>query len=74
MKRSFAELDSVKHESDRKDELQELLLEQMSMDALHCYRCYEDIDQYYQSCVQITNLRKKLQVRQEIVYMDVQEC
>ena len=62
MKRSFAELDSVKHESDRKDLLQKLLQEQKSMDKLSCYKCYEDIDQYYQSCAQLEYLERKLQV------------
>lgn len=62
MKRSFAELDSARHEGNRKEMLQKLLEEQKLMEVLNCYMCYEDIDQYYQSCVQLTNLRKKVQV------------
>ena len=69
IKRSFAELDSVKHEVDRKEMLKQLLEEKKAMESLNCYHCYEDLDQYYQSCVQIMKLRKKLQV---YMYVHVQ--
>lgn len=61
MKRSFGELDSMKHEVDRKQKLESLQQSASSLETLTCPECYHDIDQYYQSCVQLNILKKKIQ-------------
>ena len=62
MKRSFGELDSMKHEVDRKQKLESLQQSASSLETLTCPECYRDIDQYYKSCVQLNKLKKKIQV------------
>ncbi len=63
MKRSFAELDSARHEVDRQQALEDLKQSISSLGELDCPLCSIDIDQYYSACARITHLRKEMQVR-----------
>lgn len=62
MKRSFAEVDSMKHEVDRKEKLQQLQDNARSYEGLICGVCYTDIDQYYLACAAMWKLHRKSQV------------
>ena len=62
MKRSFAEVDSMKHEVDRKEKLQQLQDNAKLYEGLMCGVCYTDIDQYYQACAAMWKLHRKSQV------------
>ena len=62
MKKSFAELDSMKYQYDRQEKLEALQQTMSSLDGLYCPVCITDIDQYYQSCDQLQKLKKKMQV------------
>lgn len=62
MKRSFAENDSVRHEVDRKQALQDLEQSIKNLQKLDCPICSEDIDSYYSACARITDLKRKMQV------------
>lgn len=61
MKRSFAELDSARHEVDRQQAVQELEQNVGSLQRLDCPVCDTDIDHYYGACARITHLKKKMQ-------------
>ncbi len=63
MKRSFAEVDSARHEVDRQQALRDLEQSIGSLEGLDCPLCSVDIDQYYSACARIAHLRKKMQVR-----------
>ena len=63
MKRSFAELDSARHQVDRQQAVQELEQNVGSLQRLDCPICDTDIDHYYGACARITYLKKKMQVR-----------
>ena len=54
MKRSFAENDSVCHEVDRKQALQDLEQSIRDLQKLDCPICSEDIDSYYSARARIT--------------------
>ena len=60
MKRSFAEIDSAKHEVDRKQALQDLEESINGLGELDCPICFEDIDQYYSACARIAYLRREM--------------
>ena len=62
MKRSFAEIDSVRNENKHTTRLERLKEELSSMECLDCSKCAADIEQYYEKCSQITHLHMKLQV------------
>jgi len=62
MKRSFAENDSVRHEVDRKQALQDLEQSIRDLQKLDCPICSEDIDSYYSACARITYLKREMQV------------
>ena len=62
MKRSFAEIDSARHEVDRKQALQDLEQSIRDLQELDCPICFEDIDSYYSACARITYLKGQMQV------------
>lgn len=62
MKRSFAEIDSARHEVDRKQALEDLEQSITGLGQLDCPVCFEDIDQYYSACARIAHLRREMQV------------
>ena len=62
MKRSFAENDSVCHEVDRKQALQDLEQSIRDLQKLDCPICSEDIDSYYSARARITYLKREMQV------------
>lgn len=62
MKRSFAEIDSARHEVDRRQTLDSL---ESNIDCLkrqeECPLCMQDIDHYYSACARILQLKKEMQ-------------
>ena len=62
MKRSFAEIDSARHEVDRTQALQDLEQSIRDLQELDCPICFEDIDSYYSACARITYLKREMQV------------
>lgn len=62
MKRSFAEIDSVRNEDKRATQLERLKQELSSMERLDCSICAQDIEDYHEKCSQITHLHMELQV------------
>ena len=62
MKRSFAELDSMKNKIDRQEQLLKLEEKIGSLDNVLCSVCTQDIDKYYQSCEQYIKLQREMQV------------
>ena len=63
MKRSFAELDSARHQVDRQQAVEELEQNVGSLQRLGCPICDTDINHYYGACARITHLKKTMQVR-----------
>lgn len=62
MKRSFAEIDSARNEDRRTAKLEELK-KLASLEDLKCSKCVHDINEYYDKCLQITDLHNAMQVR-----------
>ena len=63
MKRSFAEIDSARHQVDRQEALHSL---RRKSESLHqrpdCPTCLQDVDQYYSACVKLTENNRDMQV------------
>ena len=62
MKRSYAELDSMKQEVDRQQQLQEVQESVKALKELHCHVCTPDIDQYYSCAARIAYLQASMKV------------
>ena len=62
MKRSYAELDSMKHEVDRQQQLQNLKERAQALEELTCPVCISDIDQYYSCAARIADLQAAMKV------------
>ena len=62
MKRSFAEIDSMRHVSDNQEALYSIKESIQSLENEVCPICVQDIDQYYNACAIVTNLHKNMQV------------
>ena len=62
MKRSFAEMDSARHEVDRRQALDSLENNIVSLQGQEeCPLCMQDIGHYYSACARITELQKEMQ-------------
>ena len=66
MKRSFAEADFLRSETDRHKNLEALRRDIESFRDLDCPICAPDIDHYYKACSRITQLQNKMQVQAHI--------
>ena len=62
MKRSFAEADFLRSETDRHKDLETLKRDIDNFRDLDCPICAPEIDHYYKACSRITQLRNKMQV------------
>jgi hypothetical protein len=62
MKRSFAEIDSVRDENKHVVLLEGLKERLVSLGKLDCTKCAHNIEEYYDKCSQICHLHEKLQV------------
>ena len=63
MKRSFAESDTTRHEVDRKQALDSLQSDILSLQLDEpCPVCSTDIDQYYSDCSRLTTLDRRIKV------------
>lgn len=71
MKRSFAELDSARHEVDRQQALKDLEQSIGSLEDLDCPLCSTDVDHYYSACARIAHLRKEMQVEPLLYVIDI---
>ena len=68
MKRSYSELDSMKHEVDRQQQLDSINQQTLSMEELSCSVCSSDIDQYYSCAARITTLQTSMKVQLQNLY------
>ena len=62
MKRSFKEVDSIRHEVDRKQTLDDLVQSVGTLEKLECPVCDDDIDHYYSACTRVRSLQRQMQV------------
>lgn len=62
MKRSFAEIDSARNESNRMSKLEDLNNKLASVRKVDCSKCVNSIEEYYEKCSQITELHNAMQV------------
>ena len=69
MKRSYSELDSMKHEVDRQQQLDSINQQTLSMEELSCSVCSSDIDQYYSCAARITTLQTSMKVHPQYMYI-----
>lgn len=62
MKRSFAEADFLRSETDRHNNLAALQRKIENFSDLDCPICDPEMDDYFKACSRITQLRNKMQV------------
>lgn len=68
MKRSFAEIDSVRSESYRMIRLNQLKKLESESDVNDCSNCMPSINDYYQRCCQISEINNRMQVSKVHAY------
>ena len=62
IKRSFSEFHSQKDKVKHKEDMENLYKEISNVKDIECYMCSIDLEEYYQTCKDYHELKKKLQV------------
>ena len=71
MKRSFAEAEFLRSETDRHKNLEALQRNIENFRDLDCPICDPEMDDYFKACSRITQLRNKMQVQNECVKLQL---